>query len=379
MAGAEAVNMLKLRASYGRTGNIYQGATSYMTATTGTTNRFNRLPKATIDSPGNPNLSWERTSTFNVGMDFSLFDRSVRGAVDWYNKKSDKVFASKSLESTTGFTNLVMNFADVKNNGLEMTLAYDWVRPRSRDGFGWTTSATAAWNRNEVTHVEIQARQASQVIDLGYKQGYPVSSMFSYVFAGLDADGVQTWKAADGREVMAAELHTISPESVVFSGQAEPKHTYAMENHFTWRGFSLNVMMVYYGGHKMRALPVTAMVGNPTVAPLASYYLDAWTPENTNTVVPGIGQYNKTSAASAQVRNSDIFIQPADFLKIRNIVFGYDVPKDIISRVGLSNLSLRFQIDNLAPLWMKNDLGVDPETLGVRRPTSYVFGLNFRF
>src|SRR5690606_11770695 len=109
MAAHDYVNNLKLRTSYGYTGNIYQGATSYMTATTGQINNYTTLPRASIESPGNPELSWERTGTFNLGLEFILFNYRLRGVIDWYNKKSDKVFSNQTLESTTGFSSLVMN------------------------------------------------------------------------------------------------------------------------------------------------------------------------------------------------------------------------------------------------------------------------------
>jgi len=72
-------------------------------------------------------------------------------------------------------------------------------------------------------------------------------------------------------------------------------------------------------------------------------------------------------------------VHAADFLKIRNFVLGYDVPRTQVSRIGLNNLRLRFQVNNLPALWTSNEIGVDPETLGIRLPASYVFGVNFNF
>ncbi|MET4545946.1 TonB-linked SusC/RagA family outer membrane protein [Pedobacter africanus] len=373
------VNLLKLRASYGYTGNIYQGATSYMTATTGQVNNLTGLPLATIESPGNPELSWEKTGTINIGTEFALFDSRLRGVVDWYNKKSEKVFSNQTLDVTKGFTSLVRNMANVKNNGVELTLAYDWFRAKDRNGFSWTTSGTASWNKNEVTRVEVQANNAYQIVSIGYKEGYPVRSLFSYKFAGLTQNGVQSWYAEDGRIIPDVGVQVATPGSVYFTGQADPKHTYAMENQLSWKGFSLNLMMVYYGGHHMRANQVQIM-GGPGAAPIRSWYLNSWTPTNTNTNIPGVGQYNNSGGTQPAVQNNtDTFVHAADFLKIRNFVLGYDMPRTAVSRIGLNNLRLRFQVNNLPALWKSNDIGVDPETLGIRLPTSYVFGVNFNF
>ena len=79
------------------------------------------------------------------------------------------------------------------------------------------------------------------------------------------------------------------------------------------------------------------------------------------------------------IENTDIFVQPANFIKIRNLTFGYDVPKEFIRQIGLNNLQLRFQVNNLPALWKKNNVKVDPETLGIRRQVTYVLGLNFNF
>jgi len=379
MENYKQVNLLKLRGSYGYTGNIYQGATSYMTATAGSSNNNTGLPRARIESPGNPELSWEKTGTINVGTEFALFDSRLRGVIDWYNKKSEKVFSNQTLDVTNGFTSLVMNMANLTNNGLELTLAYDWFRAKDRNGFSWTTSGIGSWNKNEVTRVQIQANTASQVISIGYKEGFPVRSLFSLKFAGLTATGLQSWYAADGRIIPDVGILSQAPGSVYFTGQADPKYTYAMENQLAWKGFSLNLMMVYYGGHHMRANQVQINPG-PGPVPVRSWYLNAWTPTNTNTNVPGIWEFN--AAASLQPiaqNNTDIFVHAADFLKIRNFVLGYDLPRTAVTKIGLNNVRLRFQVNNLPAIWKSNDIGIDPETLGIRLPTSYVFGLNFNF
>jgi len=386
--GINKVNILKLRTSYGFTGNIYEGATSYMTATTGQTNSYTGQPRATIESPGNPELSWERTGTINIGVEFMLFDHRLRGVFDWYNKKSDKLFSRKTLETTKGFTSLIMNLADMKNNGVELTLAYDWFRAKSQNGFSWTTSATGSYNKNEITYVETQYSTAYSVINGRFMKGYPISAMFSYRFAGLTEKGSQSWYAENGNIIPGVNIQNNTPGSVYYSGQADPKYTFAVENQWKWNGFSLNMMLVYYGGHHLRANQIQ-MSWNPTDAPVRSWYIDAWTPTNTNTIVPGIWQHDAGEGSQPAVQNAtDIFVHPADFLKIRNLVFGYDLPRGMVSKIGFNSLSLRFQIDNLPTVWMKNSIGFDPERVvvqapnvvaGVTLPTCYIFGLNFRF
>lgn len=152
-----------------------------------------------------------------------------------------------------------------------------------------------------------------------------------------------------------------------------------MEQMLRYKGFSLNFMMVYYGGHKMRVRQYAPLYQMGSGRPLADYYVNAWSPTNTETDVPGIGEWNYTSVFGTTYTYTDIFVQSANFLKIRNITFGYDVPRDMIRLIGLNNLQVRFQIDNLPALWKKNHVGVDPETEGIRKQMKYIVGLNFNF
>lgn len=382
------LNNLKLRVSYGRTGNIYQGTTSYMTASTGTTNRYTKQPMAKVESPANPNLKWEKTSTINVGIDFSLFDHRLRGSVDWYNKKGSDIFSQKTLEPTKGFSSMNMNMADMTNNGVEMIVSSDLFRAKKEGGFTWTASLTASYNKNKITKMELQTMRAMELTSSGFKEGYPTSALFSYRYAGLNQEGVgerqdelgqPMYWTEDGRKVFSIDIQMEPTGALVYSGQSDPKVTLAMNNSFHYKGFSLNFMMVYYGGHKMRCRQYAPVWRLNPIYPMADYYLDAWSPTNTDTDVPGIGEWCYTATTTSVYLDTDIFVQPADFLKIRNLTLGYDVPREVVHAIGLNNLQVRFQIDNLPALWKKNKVGIDPETMGIRKQMTYVLGLNFNF
>ncbi len=114
---------------------------------------------------------------------------------------------------------------------------------------------------------------------------------------------------------------------------------------------------------------------------MPSYLLDSWTPTNTNTDVQGNGKYYQFSGAGlTQYQFSDIIVRPADFIKIRNIVLGYDLPNNIVSKIKARNIRLRFQFNNPMTIWTKQDKDYfDPETGGIPIPASYVFGINTTF
>lgn len=369
------INFLKLRVSYGVTGNIYQGATSYMTATSTGMNQYTNLPYGVVESPANPNLKWEQSRTTNIGVDYSLVGNRLRGSIDLYNKVGKDIFSNKVLDPSTGFTSMFVNMASMHNKGIEVAVNYDWFRELKPGSFSWTTGLTFSYNQNEVTDVENPSTMAYQLLSNPFRVGYPTSAMWSWRFAGISDQtgqkGQTLWYIEDGGKTHSAQSRGIS--IMEYSGQSEPKVVSGLENRFTWKGFSLNVMMAYYGGHKMRALVENETFGVP-YSTVASYFLKAWTPENpTNT--PGIGRYGSTSLGS-EPRYSDISVRDAAFLKVRNIVFGYELPEKWFKGTGINRLSLRFQIDNPKYLWIKNDVGVDPETLGIRNPSSYIFGVN---
>ncbi len=380
MKDVDWVNYLKLRFSYGGTGNIYQSATSYMTASTGETNYYTYLPLANITSPGNPDLRWEKSNITNIGIDYSLFDNRLRGALDYYYKKSKDVFSNKPLDPTTGFTSLVVNAAEMRNHGIELLLTAEWFRARTEKDFGWSTTFTFTHNDNKVTKVENPSVNGYQLISNPFKEGYPASAVWSYRFAGI-SDGTEEngYGVPAGETLWYGQNGVIShngsggPEIMEYSGQTEPKTIIGIGNELQWQNFTLGVQMAYYGGHVMRCLAETETF-TPSYSAVASYFLNAWTPEN-HTDTPGFGRYS-SGALGSEPAYSNRAVHDASFLKIRNIVLGYNVPSSLLRALHVNRARLQFQIDNPKALWTANDLGVDPETLGIRTRSNYIFSLN---
>ena len=376
------VDFLKVRTSYGITGNIVAGVNSIMVADTKIpVNTWTQQPRAKIERPANPFLTWEKTATTNIGLDFGLLQTRLRGALDFYYKKADDVYALKTLEPTTGFSEMWMNMASLYNKGVELDLTYDWFTSRDRNQLYWSTSMTMAYNQNEITKIESLAKTASELAgDYKHREGFPISAMWSYRYGGLTDEGQRMFLDKDDARLTGNQISGKDIDAVVFSGQRDPKITMGMNNTLRYRGFSFAVMAVYYGNYYMRSLQegtLSSPLGAYNPGPMASYLLDAWTPEHTDTTVPGIFQYDRTSNTdgSGAYNYLDIYVQPADFIKIRNIVIGYDLPQSLTAHSGMQNVNLRFQIDNPGALWTKNRVGVDPETGGLRRPSTFILGL----
>ncbi|MBV7530663.1 SusC/RagA family TonB-linked outer membrane protein [Chitinophaga sp. sic0106] len=371
------LDYLKLRTTYGLTGNI-RNVTAVLAATTGV-NNITQLPNATVTNPPNPKLRWEKTATTNIGLDFSWWQQRLRGSLDWYLRKGTDLFAQKRLDPSEGFTSMVINNASMTNHGIELNLGYDWFRPSSAGGFRWSSQVTGSWNKNKITAVDELTRNPLTLAGGGsYRVGYPVHSLFSFRFAGLDTNGVPQWYDAKGAPSKAS-LGANDADAIEYSGSADPILNLGFNNDISYKGISLNIFAVYYGGHYYRARPVPTPYPYANYGPMPTYLLNSWTPTNTNTDVPGSGQYYQVPITN-QYYYSNNLVRPADFIKIRNIVLGYTLPATVASKIRATSLKMRAQINNPGAIWIKQkDVHVDPETGAAPIPASFVFGINANF
>lgn len=381
MSKLDWVNFLKLRATYGLTGNIAPNVTSQLTANSFYTNAATNVPVSVVTNAANPELRWEKSETVNLGFDFTLLNNRLNGSFDWYRKKGTDILYNKRIDASEGFTNQIFNNASVLNNGLELSLQYSWLKPSGKNGISWSSLFVVSKNNNKITYVDELATTPIALVQGGYKVDYPINSLYSFQYKGLNAVGQPQWLKANGSLTTTA-LDGTDMSAVIFSGGTDPKVNMALTNEVYFRGFSLNILAVYYGGQYLRSQIPSPYV-SPTSGSMPSYLANSWTPSNTNTIIPGFGQfYPGTYAGTAQIpanhlEYSDTFVTSGDFIKIRSVVFGYQLPQQWVSKIGSKNIKLSFQLNNPKALWTENKLNIDPETGGVRTLSSYVFGVNF--
>jgi TonB-linked SusC/RagA family outer membrane protein len=382
------VNFLKVRGTYGVTGNINLNATSFLTANSTLTNAATNLPVSVVTSAANPELTWERTETTNLGMDFALFNNRLTGSLDWYHRNTTNLFTTTRIDASEGFTSQIINNGGLVNNGIELGLNYTWLKSPTKGGLVWSSQLVVSHNNNKITYIDEVSVTPVQLVQGGYKAGDPVNALFSLQYKGLNSVGQPQWLKVDGTLTTVA-LTANDLSTVQFSGGTDPKNNIALTNTVYYKGFSLNVLAVYYGGQYMRAVVPDIYTGVP-YASLPSYLAKSWTPANMNTLIPGFGQYAPSqypgsgAVPANQLQYSNAWVRAGDFIKIRNIVLGYQLPQRYTDKLGAKNVRLTFQVNNPKALWTKNDVGVDPETVdpttgigGARVPTSYVLGINF--
>ena len=394
MKDVEWVEALKLRSSYGLTGNIAQDFSSYLTATVGV-NEINGGRVATPNTPPNDQVRWARTASFNVGADFALFNGRLTGALDYYYKRGTDLLTVTDLDPTTGWSSLTINNGKMTNTGVELQLNGEILRSRSRQRLGISVDFGIAYNKNEVTSVNHEATSGAEALSVyTLHQGYPVHSLFSYRFAGMkETGGIQYFGWYDANDVVHytdINSEEFTPGDVVYSGSLDPKVSASLTPQLTWQGFTLSFMFAYYGGHVMRARSEDwtyegSAYGYSVVNEIEAIprsYLNYWT--STSDRYPANGYAGSTNV----VGNShylDVNVVPADYLKLRNIVLGYDFPRMICRRFHLQNLRLRLQANNLLT-WTRNKLDVDPESCnptsgesGLKTPRSYTMSLSVNF
>ena len=388
MQEVEFINVLKLRASYGLTGNIDQNTSSYMTATT-QTNQYTGERWSTLNTPPNDQLRWEKTSTINVGADFALWDNCISGTLDWYRKYSTDLLTSTPLDPSEGFTNLTINNGEVLNTGIELAINVQWFKGRRKSDFGWSTSLNMGFNKNKIKKVDLKpSGVASMIYSQALVEGRPIHSLYSLRYAGLDETGDILWAHVDGSTTKTSP-GSFAVEDAVYSGAIDPKITLGFENEWRYRGFSLSAMFVYYGGHKMRAEQWDncglSYLGYGYTGALPKYMLNGWTPDNSTSEIPGNGLYAPASATYDYMVYADRFVEDADFIKLRNVTLGYTFPKSICNKLRLSGLKLRVQGNNLWT-WTKNSLDIDPEAnnpftgeKSLKQAPSFTFSLNINF
>ncbi len=391
LQGNEWLDVLKLRASYGLTGNIDSSVSSFLTATLDNSELLGEIC-GTLDTPPNDQLRWEKTASWNVGVDFSFFRNRLSGSLDWYRKYSSDLLALTDLDPTTGWGALTINNGEALNTGMELMLSGTILPAESRQQLGIHASLSFAYNKNEVkkvTHKEPSGLSALQTLH----EGNPINSIYSWGFAGyqIDETGVQQvgWKKADG-SVQTSSIGggLFLPEDIIFSGSLDPKCIGSFTPEITWKGFSLSAMVSWYGGHKMRARVEDWTTGgsqygyNNSTVPAS--FLNYW--QNDDKTAYRANGYAGTLAANQYYDEyMDANVVPADYLKVRNIVLGYNFPKALCQRMGMSGMRLRFQMNNVAT-WVRNSLNVDPEANNVytgatqdKMPRSYTVSLNINF
>jgi TonB-linked SusC/RagA family outer membrane protein len=355
LKNAGAISFLKVRGSWGKTGNAEIGNFPQLGLYSGDAG-YAGLPGQRPSQIGNPDLGWETTKQFDVGIDFGFLKNRINGEIDFYVKNTTGLLLNVNVPGTTGFESIVKNVGSLRNRGFEFVINSDNLI----GDFKWRTAFNAAINRNEITNIDGQIIEGGVSSMSRAMEGHPIGTFYTVEYAGVDpANGDALWykntKNEDGTLDRTTTNRYNDAQRVVV-GNALPKWTAGLNNSFSYKGFDLNVLFNGVFGNKLNfygagryASANGRFEDNQTVN-----QLDAWTPENTITNVPQARLfYNNGAQASSR------FIEDGSFIRLRNVTLGYNLPKKVLSNIKLNSVRVYVTGQNL--LTFTKYSGWDPE------------------
>ena len=385
------LDQFKLRASYGLTGNVPSSNSGrFLILNTG--QRRDLIPSTinnTILAPENESLRWEDTENINLGLDLGLFNNRLSASIDWYRKTTDDVLGNTLADPTTGFNSYYSNTASIENRGLEL-----WINSWNIQSnlIGWKTSLTASFNTNEVIEVyndNLTSFRSNYYFDSNNPYiGYPLNTLVSFNYAGLNEMGIPTIIDQNGERKMIGSSDEILLEDMIESGTTTPKYVLGLSNELTIGDFSLYAMLMYYGGHVTRVQQPTYEDDFPLQG--VSNYWRVPGDENSTAIAgqrPAFSEpnYSEYSLGNTIYRYADRYVIEADQIRLTDLVFTYNLPEDTLKSLKLFQTQLRFQIQNLWKYnFADNDIdsdAIDPFT-GIRelqKQPIYSFSLITQF
>lgn len=387
------INVLKIRGSYGLTGNIDSSVSSYLTARI-KTEYVTGGKKAILNTPPNDQLRWEKTASWNFGTDFSLFNNRLNGSLDWYLKNGSDILSTTDLDPTTGWSSLRINDAKIRNQGIELQLNGIILPAKDRNQLGVNALLGIAYNKNKVIAINHKITSGyDELKSTSYHQGKPIHSLYSLVYGGLslDANGNQqaNFVKKDGTlSNVATYDDDFKAEDAVFSGGLDPKLTANFTPEITYKGFSISGMFVFYGGHYMRvhADDWTINSGIDSYGTeIPRSYLNYWrSDDKTKYLANGYAAQNM-NMYSTDPTMFDFNVVRADYLKLRTLVLGYKFSQLFCHKLGIDGLRLRIQMNNVFTV-VRNGDNIDPESVNpftgyasVKVPKSYTMSLSVNF
>lgn len=381
---------LKLRGSYGTTGN-QDGIGSYASQALmgGGANYYNESGLS-ITTFGNPDLTWETAEQFDVGVDLSLFEGKLNFTADYFVKNTRNLLYSMPVHSTSGFSSVTSNIGSMQNRGLEFML-------NSRRNLGpvtWSSDFNISFIRNKLTSLlgdEPLLIGANRTL----KVGAEVGSFYMYRMLGIFQSDEEVPEPQYAQGVRAGDVHyedvdgngLINIDDRQIVGSSNPDFYGGWNNTFRFRNFDLSAFITYAEGAEIYATwrLTTDRLGAGKQGFRKKEALNRWTGPGTSNEVP-----RAIYGSTHNLQNSSRFLEDASFVRLRSVTLGYSLPKEMLDRLHMARLRIYVQADNLALLTRYS--GIDPEVsknydarfmsddnMNLPQPRTISFGINAGF
>ncbi|WP_071892086.1 SusC/RagA family TonB-linked outer membrane protein [Flavisolibacter tropicus] len=381
MENVRVFDYLKLRASYGITANLGPATNSAVVLRSGITNRPYADERESIISLvnlENADLTWEKNYQANVGVDFGLFKNRLTASVDAYSRRSFDLISRVKTSGVGGEAYKAANYADMKSQGFEFLLSGQILKQQN---FDWKSTLTFGYNETQITN----AQNVPLIWDLvkpegGNRQGYPVNSLFSIKFKGLNpSTGIPEFIDETGKVSQSVYLQDDKIDHLVYEGPVDPIITGGFSNTFSYKTLSLNAFLTYQAGNKIRLYPAFRSAYVDLDAMSKEFY-DRWEMigDEQITNVPAIsdGLYTYLTSGAYPYNNynySTARVADGGFVRVKTISLTYQMGKKMLDRLSfLKNCSITAALNNFWLLYSDEALkGQDPEFFnagGVAQP-----------
>lgn len=365
MSGVNAINDLKIRASYGATGNqngldnfqsrgLWGGQAGGLNGGGGS-NQLNNTGAAAAygDAPGfipnqleNPDLKWETTYQFNIGFDMAILQDRVNVSFDYYNKQTKDLLLDVPVPLSTGYSTLFQNYGEMENKGVELAIS---ATPVSTPDLRWDVNFNISANRNKITKIPAPFNQFTREY-VRVEEGYPLFSFYAHEQLGVDPQtGNIIWNTgADD---------TFQPSNDRFIvGNAQPDFVGGLTNTVNWKNFDFTALLQFsYGNSILNYNRFFFEHGGERTTGYSSQQLDRWQQPGDVTDIPRMANINYSTSYRPSRH-----VEDGSYLRMKNISLGYTVPASIASKAGMSRL--RFYVSSQNLFTITNYTGLDPES-----------------
>lgn len=380
------IERLKLRATYGYSGNVDLRKTPEPIASV-TSGTYSRLPALAVSKLNDPSLRWEKVSTFNLGLDFSLFKSRVSGSVDYYIKTGKDLYGLTEFDYTTwGKSNTVTkNVASMQGRGWDFNLSTKNLDRTMK----WGSQVLLNFNKNKTTaYYRTLNRGVFSFLGDGNSftpvAGMPLNGLAAFKWMGLDAQGdpqglLQGKASKDYTGINTSSLNDgIEGGSIVFYGSAKPQVFVSLINTLTWKDWMLSFNMSFKGDYYFRK-PATSYYGLYNQGTAYEDFETRWQKvgDETKTTMPAI-QYPLQSFRDAFYVQSEINVLKADHLRLEYINLAWNKALKFSERT--MRLKLYGNASNLGLLWTSNRQHIDPEfPYRLSPPLTFSFGCQLNY
>jgi len=372
----------RVRATYGLVANLGNANNSIATFYNQVSRRPYENEKETvtyISSLANSELTWEKLKELNIGTDLTFFKDRINMTVDVYQRNIFDLIGSINTSGIGGQYTKTANYGKMRAKGIEFTLAGNAI---TGGDFKWRTQFNFALNKNEITELEVNPNIFSLVDDNGGALvGHAQAGLYSIQFDRLDHNyGYPYYIDENGVRNTYVNLQSTKIENLKYEGPIDPTFTGGFYNQFRYKSFSFSALFTFAAGNYIRLSP-TFSATYPDIYSMSKSMLNRWIQpgDETRTTVPALLDPFTASQVIVNADGSTVSatypynlynfsserVAKGDFIRFKQISFGYDLPKSLMTKLGLANATVSLIGNNLALLYSDKKLnGQDPEFFG---------------